>query len=232
MNVPTLSKTFFILIALGCSHALCQAKTIINNSFSKGTFTKLGWKPAGQWDIFKYKASKHNPGWVARFSANTPSAGTLTKKFLAVKNPKHLTLSVDLGWGWGNANQGSDAAGFMLLNSNGNGYAFAVHRTIATWAVQWAKVTNDVPPATWNWAPKSINATIKPILSGGGLQHVVVTRNAAGKWTFSSKHWNTGKGAKVAFRDNTTKSFSKIVLFGWKNFDDECYNHITLMVAK
>ena len=232
MNMSTLSKSLVVLAALGLSQALCYGKTIVNTNFAKGSFTKLGWRPTGSWDIFKYKVAKNNPGRVARYPANPPSDGTLTKKFSVIKNPKSLRLSVDLGWGWGNANQGSDAAGFMLLDSQGNGYAFAVHRTVASWSVQWAKVTNFVPPAQWNWAPMAISATIPSILAGGGLQHVVVTRDAKGQWTFSSKHWNEGKGAKVSFTDTTTTAFDRIVLFGWKNFDDECYNHVLLKVSK
>lgn len=233
MKLPNMVQLFFVLSAMVLGSSLCHAKTIVNSTFSpKNSFAKLGWKPTGNWDIFKYKTSKHNPGWVARFPANPPSDGTLTKKFPAVKNPKQLTLSVDLGWGWGAADQGSDADGFMLVDAHGNGYAFAVHRYHAGWAVQWAKVVNYVAPAQWNWSPRSIEAGNPSVLDGGGLEHVVVRRSATGHWTFSCKTWNNGAGGKVTFKSTTTTSFSKIILLGWKNFDDQVYNHVVLKVKK
>ena len=233
MKVLTIIRPLFVLVVLGLGQSLCQGKTMVNTTFSpKNTFAKLGWKPAGAWNIFKYKTSKKNPGWLARFPANPPSDGTLTKKFPVVKNPRQLTLSVDLGWGWGASNQSSDADGFMLVNAQGNGYAFAVHRTQATWAVQWAKVVNYVAPAQWNWSPRTIDAGIPSVLDGGGLEHVVVTRNAKGHWAFSCKTWNNNAGGKVTFKSTATQSFSKIILLGWKNFDDEVYNHVVLKVKK
>ena len=233
MKRSNLSKTLMVILTLSVAPALCHAKTIVHTNFgSKRTFAALGWRPAGNWNIFKYKVAKNNPGWVARYPANPPANGTLTYKFKAVKNPKKLLLSVDVGWGWGGANMGSDSVGFQLLDSQGNGYVFVVCRTIAGWAVQWGKVANFVSPATLNWAPKPIDATIPSILDGGGMEHLEVTRTADGHWVFSSKDWNKGAGGKFAFTDTTTTSFSRIVLLGTTNVDDQDYNNVVLKVVK
>jgi hypothetical protein len=219
----------FLLLAL--CHTTCLAQTIIDSDFSKGDFAALGWEAKGDWDVFTYsKEAANNPGPVARFAANKPD-GSLTKVFDEVKSPKKLTLSLDYGWGWGDANQAADGISFMLLDPKDNGYVFEVHRCQATWAVQWAKVAEGVPPKDKVWAPAEIDATHKAVRDGGGLSRLVIARESDGAWTITSTDWNQGAGASVRFTDATTNSFSQLVLLGTKNFDDQLFNKIVLATA-
>lgn len=204
-------------------------QTVVDADFSKGDFTALGWKAKGAWDVFTYpREVAHNPGPLARFPANPPADGTLTKTFDELRNPRKLTLTLDYGWGWGDTAQPADAIGFMLLDARSNGYVFEVHRTKATWAVQWGTVANGVPRSERTWAAEEIDATHPSVRNGGGLSRLTITRESDGAWSLSSKDWNQGAGATVKFTDVTTTSFSQLVLLGTKNFDDQLFNKITL----
>ena len=219
----------FLLAAL--AGTICHAQTIIDADFSKGDFAAQGWQAQGDWDVFEYpKESANNPGAVARFAANKP-AGSLTKTFKEIKNPKTLTLSLDYGWGWGDADQGADAIAFMLLDAKGNGYLFEVHRVKANWAVQWAKVADNVRPKDNIWAPTEIDASHLSVRDGGGLSHLTITRQSDGTWAISSKEWNQGAGATVNFSDVTTSEFSQLVLLGTQNFDEQTFNKVVLTTA-
>ena len=212
----------------GLIPATCVAQTIVDSDFSKGDFAALGWKAEGAWDVFMYpKECANNPGKLARFAANKP-AGSLTKSFDEIKTPNKLTLSLDYGWGWGEAAQGSDSASFMLLDGQGNGYAFKIHRCHANWAVQWGKAANNAAPGEMTWAPVEIDATHPSVRDGGGLSRVVISRESDGAWTITSKDWNKGGGATVRFNDATTTSFSRLVLLGTPNFDEQVFNRIVL----
>src|SRR5689334_5648947 len=84
-------------------HTECRANTVINSDFSKGNFVALGWTVKGDWDEFQYPhEAANNPGRVTRFAANKP-AGSISKTFPEIRNPRRLTLSLDYGWGWGDA---------------------------------------------------------------------------------------------------------------------------------
>ncbi|HJT34010.1 MAG TPA: hypothetical protein VJ783_18335 [Pirellulales bacterium] len=219
-----------ILVAGAFTSASCLAQPIIDANFSQGGFADLGWQAKGDWDVFEYpKESANNPGPVARLAANKPS-GSLTKTFDEIKNPKLLTLDLDYGWGWGDANQPADSVAWMLLDSQGNGYAFEVHRCKAAWAVQWAKVTKGVVPKDKTWASQEIDAAHASVRDGGGLSHITITRDSAGDWSLHGKGWNSGAGATVRFSDATTSSFSQLVLLGTENFDDQVFNNIVLDV--
>lgn len=231
MRAPTYSPQYLVVLLVvltGFVPANCLAQTFIDSDFSKGDFAALGWKTKGEWDVFMYpKEAANNPGLVARFPANKPES-SLTKTFDEIKNPKKLTLSLDYGWGWGAAGQADDSVSFMLLDPKGNGYIFVVHRTKATWAAQWAKVANEMPPKDKTWAPAEIDATHAAVRDGGGLSRLTVTRVSDGTWTITNKDWNKGAGATVVFSDATTTSFSQLVLLGTKNFDDQVFNKIVL----
>jgi hypothetical protein len=182
----------------------------------------------GDWDVFLYsKEVANNPGPVARFPANKPD-GSLTKTFGEIKNPSKLSLSLDYGWGWGDRNQGADSVSFMLLDARSSGYIFEVHRTKATWAVQWGKVESGVPSKDKTWAPEEIDATHASVRDGGGLSRVTVARESDGSWSISSKDWNKEAGATVRFTDATTNTFSQLVLLGTQNFDEQAFNKVFL----
>jgi hypothetical protein len=217
------------LAAVTFSQAVCPAQTVMDADFSKGGIAALGWKATGGWDVFEYKEAKNNPGPVARLPARKPG-GSLAKTFDEIKNPSRLTLSLDYGWGWGDVTQGADMVSFMLLDTRDNGYVFEVHRTKAKWAVQWGKVADGTPAKEKAWAPVEIDATHASVRDGSGLSHLTVTREADGVWAFSSKDWNKGAGAAVRFLDTTTTSFSKVVLLGTENFDDQLFNKVVLVL--
>jgi hypothetical protein len=231
MRASTIIRTAAGLLSLGLFHATCLAETIVDSDFSKGNFAALGWKAKGDWDVFTYpKESANHPGAVARFAANKPD-GSLTKDFNEVKNPKKLTLTLDYGWGWGDANQAADGVSFMLLDARGNGYVFEVHRTRATWAVQWARVADGTPPKDKTWSATEIDATHASVRDGGGLSRLTITRESGGTWSMTGKDWDKGAGAALRFSDSTTSSFSQIVLLGTHNFDEQVFNRIVLSTA-
>jgi hypothetical protein len=223
----TTSPVVFFVV-MGFAQTTCAAQTVIKADFSGADFAALGWKAKGDWDVFQYpKDATNNPGPVARFAARKP-AGSLTRRFTEVKNPRKLTLSLDYGWGWGDANQGADSISFMLLDAEDNGYVFEVHRCKAKWAVQWAGVAQGSPAKDKTWAPEEIDATHASVRDGGGLSRLTLTREADGTWSLAGKDWNKGAGAAVRFLDTTTTSFSKLVLLGTPNFDEQVFNKVVL----
>jgi hypothetical protein len=222
------------LCALVLLPAVGRAQTIIRTDFATGDFESLDWKAEGGWKIFTYRTKLNNPGAVARYPANPPvdqPDGTLTKTFDEIKSPRKLVLSIDVGWGWGKANHGN-AVAFMLVDDDGNGYVFQTNRAKADWAAQWALVKEGRAPTQKTWATEPIDGTHASIMDGGGLEHLTVTRDVKGRWTFSCKDWNDGQGGSLEFTDTTTKSFTKLVLLGAHNIDDMAFNHIVLVVDK
>jgi hypothetical protein len=218
-------------VAAGFAQTPCPAQTVIDSDFSKGDFAALGWVAKGDWDVFLYpKGAANNPGRVARFPAHKPD-GSLTRTFAGVTNPRKLTLSLEYGWGWGDAGQGADSVSFMLLNAGGDGYLFEVHRCKAKWAVQWGRVAGGTPPGDRTWAPEEVDASRASVRDGGGLSRLTITREADAVWTITGKDWNKGAGATVKFIDATTTSFSKLVLLGTRNFDEQAFNKIVLGVT-
>jgi hypothetical protein len=207
-----------------------DAKPLVDADFSKGNFAALGWEPNGDWDIFTPPPKLANsPGPVARFPANKPN-GTLTKKFAEVRNPPRLQLSMEYGWGWGDANQPADSLAFMLLDADGNGYLFELHRCKARWAVQWGRVANGIPAKERTWAAEEIDLSRKSVRDGGGMGRLNITREADGSWRIASPDWNGGAGGALRFADAATTSFSRLALIGTKNFDDQLFSKIVLSV--
>ncbi len=230
MKALSTAMTAVLFLAAGFAPSTCLAQTLINADFSKGDFTALGWKVKGDWDVFQYpKEAANNPGLLARFAANKPN-GSLTKTFDEVKHPRKLSLALDYGWGWGDVDQGADMVALMLLDSKGSGYAFEIHRSKASWAVQWAKASGGTPANEKTWATVEIDATQASVRDGGGLSRLLITRDADGSWAITSKNWNKGAGATVRFTDVTTNSFSQLVLLGTQNFDEQVFNKIVLDV--
>ncbi|HUY87597.1 MAG TPA: hypothetical protein VMV10_02570 [Pirellulales bacterium] len=167
IKAASVAKATILFILAGTAQTVCLAQTFIDTDFSKGNFADLGWQPKGDWDVFRYPTPAANdPGLLARFAANKPS-GSLSKTFAEIKNPRKLALSLDYGWGWGDANQPADGIAFMLLDSQGDGYIFEVHRCKATWAVQWARVKGNLPPKDKTWAREEIDATHASVRDGG-----------------------------------------------------------------
>ncbi len=208
--------------------ARAETGLVIDSDFSKGGFAALGWEARGAWDVFTHPPKTANdPGPVARFPANKGD-GSLTKSFPEARFPPKLVLSLDYGWGWGDATQGADSVAFMLLDGKGNGYLFKVHRTKARWAVQWGKVASGALPKATTWAPVEIDASHRSVRTGGGLCRLTVAREADGAWTVTGRDWNGGAGATVRFADTTTNSFSRLVLLGTRNFDDQLFNKVVL----
>ena len=230
MRATTIAKVaaFSAVIFL---NATGEAETIIDSDFSRGGFDALGWKSEGDWDVFRYPGEANNPGPIARFAANRPD-GSLTRTFGEIRNPGKLTLSLDYGWGWGDAGQAADAVSFMLLDPRGNGYVFEVHRCKATWAVQWGRVADGTPAKDRSWAPAEIDASHRSVRDGGGLSRLTITRESDGTWAIASKDWNQGAGASCRFADSTTNSFSKLVLLGTRNFDEQVFNRVVLATCR
>jgi hypothetical protein len=219
-----------VFVVVGLAPATCRAQAVIDSDFSRGNFADLGWRVEGAWDVFRYPApAAKDPGPVARFAARKP-AGSLTKTFPPVRNPQMLKLSLDYGWGWGDAGQAADSVAFMLLDAAGDGYLFEVHRCKARWAVQWAKVARGTPDKNRTWAPEEVDATHAAVRDGGGLSRVSVTRDGDGTWSIGSKDWNRGAGATLRFLDTASASFSKLVLLGTPNFDEQVFNNVRLEV--
>jgi hypothetical protein len=230
MRAASFAIVIALSVALGFRPAECPAQTLINADFSKGDFAALGWKAKGDWDVYTYpKEAVNNPGALARLAAKK-SAGSLTKTFSEIRNPRRLVLSLDYGWGWGDVAQGADAVSFMLLDAKENGYVFEVHRVKATWAVQWAKVAAGMPPTDKSWAPEEIDASHASVRDGGGLSRITIMRESDGSWSIASKDWNRGAGATMRFTDASTSAFSQLVLLGTQNFDDQVFNKIVLEV--
>jgi hypothetical protein len=231
MRAAAIAKVAALVMVACSAHTICLAQTVVDADFSKGDFKTLGWKAKGDWDVFLCPTeAANNPGLVARFAANKPE-GSLTKSFDEIKNPRKLSLSLDYGWGWGDAGQGADAVSLMLLDAKGDGYVFEVHRCKARWAVQWAKVANGAAPKDKTWASEEIDASHASVRDGGGLSRLTITREADGAWSITGKDWNKGAGATVRFTDATTISFSRLVLLGTQNFDEQVFNKIVLVTA-
>jgi hypothetical protein len=231
MRIPAAVKALTFLVTVSVAPAPGRAQAVIRSDFSRGSFAALGWKAQGAWDIFTYpKEARNHPGPVARFPAHKGN-GALSKTFAPVKNPGKLTLSLDYGWGWGGPAQGADSIAFMLLDENGNGHVFEVHRTKARWAVQWGKVANGTPARDRTWAPEEIDATHPSVRDGGGLCRLTIRREGDGTWSIHSKDWNKGAGASVRFIDPAPTAFGQLVLVGTDNFDEPVFNNIVLEVA-
>ena len=231
MKVAWIAKVAGLLLFGASVGTTCLAETLIDADFARGGFAALGWRAKGDWEVLTYpKESGHNPGPVARFAANKPD-GSLTRTFAEIKNPKALTLSLQYGWGWGEAGQGADAVSLMLLDPRNNGYHFEVHRVKAAWAVQWAKVADGIPSKEKTWASEEIDATHASVRDGGGLSHLTIARESDGAWSITGVDWNKGDGATVRFADATTCSFSRLVLLGTRNFDEQVFNKVVLTTS-
>ena len=240
MNYPHSCKWLLgLLLAIGLIAAqAARADDVFNSNFANGSFDTLGWRtptgPPAHWVIYDYQKDhpelKISPGPVAKYGATAKddkNTELLIRKFPALANPTSLTLTFDAGWGWGAPGQGSDSLAVMLLDDDGNGYDFEVHRTKATWAAQWAKVTKYVPAKT-NWSPAEIDASQPSVMDNGSLQTFTITRDANGAWQFSGAKW-TG-ATPFAFTEPaiSTSTFSQVVLVGSPNFDDILFNHVHL----
>ena len=213
--------------------SVAQAEEIFNTDFSSGEIEALGWESEGQpWQIFDYATVKaavqNNPGKLARFPGRGSDIGDLIKSFPALANPQSLQLTYEAGWGWGPENAG-DSLLVMLLDDKGNGYVFDVHRTAATWALQWGKVTEGAYKSPLNWAKDKIDGKQKAILDGGGLLKFTVTRDANGNFELSCDKWASGK---LAFSDTTTSTFSKVVVRGAPNVNDMAFKSVKLEATK
>lgn len=223
------TRSLFVALILLGTRVACS-ETLLQADFARGDLAELGWQADGAWDLFEDHRIQKSPGRMARFAANRP-AGTLTHTFTSVRNPARLTLDLDYGWGWGDAAQGADSIAFQLLNAEGSGYAFKIHRTRARWAVQWGRAVKGQPPREMTWAARDIDATWRSIRDGGGLTRVTLSRDSDGTWTLSNRDWDGGHGAAVRFIDTTTSEFDRLVLLGTQNFDEQLFGRMSLAVA-
>jgi len=225
--------SMMMVVVVLCLVRVGFSEVIFKSNFGQGDFAELGWKVEGPWQIKDYKIKQNNPGPVANFPANTQEEGKLIKVFEEVNDPKVLKLSFDYGWGWGAEDQGADAVLLMLLDKEGNGYCFIIGRYKGNWCLKWAKVTNNVK-GDEVWIGDDINFNLKSIMdpSFEKLGYVEITREKGGKWKIYGKNWNNWQGGTAEFTDNTTKTFSQIVLLGTKNFDEQVFNNIQLEVEK
>jgi hypothetical protein len=215
--------------------------TVFDSDFSKGTFDHLGWEShmkSDNWQIKDYKDSKpelkNSPGASAVYG-KTDKTDLMIRKFTAVQSPQDLTLTFDGGWGWGQKDQGSDTIGIMLLNDEGTGYLFEVHRIKAKWAVQWHVVNKyelakEANPQA-QWSPGEIDASQTAVIDGGGLQTFTIKRDAKGTFSFSGASWTGATPFEFVDGDHTTNTFSQVALVGSTNFDDLVFNHVKLVVT-
>jgi len=226
---PLFAAGFLILMATASS---MNADDIFNSDFSKGTIDALGWKAKGDWSILDYGDKKpglaNNPGPVAVFAAKGKTAGTLTKTFPPIANPSSLTLTFDGGFGWGNKAH-VQAFDIMLLDADGNGYVFDVHRANATWGAQWANVSKYGYNTPMTWAAGKIDTTQDAVVNGGGLRTFTITRDSSGKFTFNGAGWT---GGPLSFTDTTVTTFSQVVIQGTPNSDELAFNKIKLEATK
>ncbi len=208
-----------------------RADDIFDTDFSTGTFAALGWTVVGPWSIGVPVETDPNPasnGAVAKFAPTGDAVGTLTKKFEAIANPSALTLNFEGGYGWGTRDH-SQALQVMLLNSDGNGYIFDIHRASATWGAQWTRVTNYGYNDPMTWSEASIDTTQLSVRDNGELRKFTITRDAQGNWTFNGEGW---AGGPLTFTDTTVTTFSQVVLRGTPNTDELFFNKIKLTADK
>jgi hypothetical protein len=209
-----------------------KAGEIFASDFSKATVEESGWTPKGDWKVKDYATvnagAPNNPGPVAVFAAGGKTVGTLTKKFDAASNPASLTLTFDAGFGWG-AKEHVQSFQVMLLDADGNGYVFDVHRANATWGAQWATVSDYGYDEPLRWAPAAIDTTQESVMGGGGLRAFTITRDVGGNWTFDGAGWT---GGPLKFTDTTTSSFSQVVLRGLPNTDEVLFGKVKLEAGK
>ena len=234
-SIPTRSLVASVVFVLSANFLGASASwgaDVFNSDFSKGTFDTLGWEAKGNWTIKDFGATKpdlaKNPGLVAAFEANGKTPGTLTKKFDPIANPSNLTLTFDAGYGWGKATH-TQSFQIMLVDADGNGYAFDVHRAKATWGAQWAVVTKYGYSEPMQWASAPIDTTQEAVVNGAGLRTFTITRDGAGNWTFDGGGWT---GGPLKFSDTTTASFSQVILRGMPNSDEDVFGKIKLEASK
>jgi hypothetical protein len=218
-----------LLLARGTTAYAQGPSLVFGSEFAAGPLADQGWKAEAGWEVAEFpKEVKNQPGPVARFQANTKAGGALSRTFAELKDPRTLALTLRYGWGWGDAGQGADSVAWMLLDGSGNGYAFKVHRTKANWAVQWGRAAGGQPAGDMTWAGAEIDASQKSVMDGGGLARIEIQREAGGAWTIHGPDWNAGAGASVAFSDDSTRTFSRLVLLGSPNFDEQIFGSIRL----
>ena len=97
--------------------------------------------------------------------------------------------------------------------------------------MQWARVAKGQPSNEKPGRPRRSTPRTPPSATAAGLSRLTVTRDADGSWTIADKDWNHGAGGTVTFTDTTTTSFSRLVLVGTKNFDEQVFNSIVLTRA-
>ena len=201
---------------------------VFHSDFGSQTFDTAGWtSKAALWKVHDMATDKpdlkNDPGSVAFFPA-TPKdyKGTdlLVRKF---PTATELTLTFDAGWGWGSADQGADGLGIMLLDDDGNGYLFELHRAKAKWGAQWAVVTKYVH-GKMNFASDVVDGTQAAVVDGGGLQTFTIKKVGNTAWTFGRSDW----AAPLSFADTTTMNFTQVALVGGPNFDCQLFNKIKL----
>jgi hypothetical protein len=213
------------------------SSVIFNSDFSQGTFDHLGWVDKGEnWNITDFTEQKpglkNSPGPSAYFGAyKGDDKQLLIHKFPAAMKPQDLTLTFDAGWAWGQKDQGADAFQVFILDDNGNGYDFEVHRTNAAWAAQWALVTAYKISNKEAWGTAAIDATQAAVLDGGGLQTFTIKRDSHGSWSLSGANWTGATPYEFVDVDRTTDTFSQVALVGGKNFDGLVFNKIKLEIT-
>ncbi len=224
----------FAALAVFFAASICKGDPVFRSKLTTATTLKSsGWSNKGEaWTLYDYGKAKaglaNNPGFVFRFVGRGWNVGTLVRKFPTLTNPSNLTLTFDAGWGWGAADNGGDVFAVMLLDENGDGYAFEIHRASAEWAAQWGLVKGNAYPAkgTMHVASHKVDATQAAVLDGGGLQTFTITRKGNGDWSLSGVKW--AEGTAATFSDTTTTSFSQVVLYGSPNVNDIVFANIKL----
>jgi hypothetical protein len=227
MKYNRIASLFAAVATMALSQTVANAQPLLEADFSKGDFTAQGWTPKGSWTIIDYGADKpdlkNNPGPVAKFAAGGKTAGTLTHAIPATKGGA-FTLTFDAGYGWGSPTH-SQSLQVMLVDDNGNGYAFDAHRAKATWGVQWALVSAYGYNNPMTWASAPIDTTQGSIVAGSGLRTFTISRDASGSFEFNGDGW---VGGPLKFTDTTTTSFTQIVLRGGPNTDEIVFGKLKL----
>lgn len=223
-----------VSIAALSAFSSAEANVIVNGTFD----TDLsGWTATGQndatWSRNDYMG---NIGSVAQFNPGSPvtNGGTLTQSFVSQASPIKLTF--DATWLYGPDAYSASSLGVMLLDDNGNGYAFFDRRNSAEgYGVIWNTVTGGVL-STNNLV--NVNTSQPAASTTGYLGSFTLTNDAVGNWTFGASFLVPGPNGLVPSSWSTTistgdavTSFTQLSLMGNSGADNSLipmYDNINL----
>lgn len=159
-----------------------RANVITNGTFDAGL---TGWTAVtdgvnASWTTVDYGAE--SIGQVAQFQATNPVTvgGSLRQSFIEIASP--ITLTFDGNWMYGVNENPTCSAGVMLLDANGDGYAFYNRRNGIGYGVIWKSVVNGVVGVE-----NDINVDTSQLAASGGgrVGSFSLISDGEGNWNFS-----------------------------------------------